>query len=64
MNLNTEIIQRDYLNYCINNNIKKIDNDNFKNFMIQYDRIPFTLYQKLNIDKLNEYVILNIKLKF
>jgi hypothetical protein len=61
MNLNTEIIQRDYLNYCINNNIKKFDNDNFKNFMIQYDRIPFTLYQKLNIDKLNEYVILNIK---
>lgn len=62
MNLNTEIIKKDYLNYCIVNNIKKIDKDNFKIFFIQYDKkIPFTLYQKLNIDKLNEYVILNFK---
>jgi hypothetical protein len=62
MNLNKEIIQTDYLNYCIINNIKKFDDNNFKNFMIQYHKIiPFTLYKKLNIDKLNEYVILNFK---
>ena len=46
-------VTNDYIEFCLTN-----DDISFKNFMVNYNKIiPFSLYQDINIEKLEKYII-------
>ena len=43
----------DYIEFCLKN-----DDISFKNFMVNYNKIiPFSLYQDINVENLEKYII-------